>query len=96
MVLLNLSVKNYRNIESCCIGFEKGVNLLYGNNAQGKTNAIEGIYVFARGKSFRASEDRELVRFGSDGFHIYIEYEDKSGKNTLEYALFGPERQGGL
>ena len=93
MVIKRFKAENFRNIESCDIEFDTGVNLLYGNNAQGKTNAIEGIYVFARGKSFRASEDRELVRFGSEGFRIYIEYEDKSGKNTLEYALFGRERR---
>ena len=93
MIIKRFKAENFRNISSCDIEFDSGVNLLYGNNAQGKTNAIEGIYIFARGKSFRASEDRELVKFGSNGFHIYIEYEDKSGKNTLEYALFGRDRR---
>ncbi len=93
MRIKRFKAENFRNIESCDIEFDSGVNLLYGNNAQGKTNAIEGIYVFARGKSFRASEDKELIKFGSDGFRIYIEYEDKSGKNTLEYAIFGRERR---
>ena len=93
MIIKRFKAQNFRNIESCDIEFSDGVNLLYGNNAQGKTNAVEGIYIFARGKSFRASEDRELVRFGSDGFHISIEYEDKNGRNTLEYALFGRERR---
>ena len=93
MIIKRFRAENFRNIEKCDIKFESGVNLLYGNNAQGKTNAVEGIYVFARGKSFRASEDRELVRFGSDGFRIYIEYEDKNGENSLEYAFFGRERR---
>lgn len=93
MVIKRFRAENFRNIESCDIEFDSGVNLLYGNNAQGKTNAVEGIYVFARGKSFRASEDKELIKFSKDGFRIYIEYEDKSGKNTLEYALFGRERR---
>ena len=93
MRIKRFKAENFRNIESCDIEFDSGVNLLYGNNAQGKTNAVEGIYVFARGKSFRASEDKELIRFGSDGFRIYIEYEDKNGVNSLEYALFGRERR---
>ena len=93
MIIKRFRAENFRNIEKCDIKFESGVNLLYGNNAQGKTNAVEGIYVFARGKSFRASEDRELVKFGSDGFRIYIEYEDKNGENSLEYAFFGKERR---
>jgi DNA replication and repair protein RecF len=93
MRIKRFKAENFRNIEGCDIEFNSGVNLLYGNNAQGKTNAIEGIYVFARGKSFRASEDKELIKFGKDGFRIFIEYEDKSGVNTLEYALFGRERR---
>ncbi len=93
MILKRFLAENFRNIEKCDICFDKGVNLLHGNNAQGKTNAIEGIYLFSRGRSFRAREDSELVKFGKEGFRIYIEYEDKSGKGTLEYALFGKERQ---
>ena len=93
MIIKRFRAENFRNIEKCDIKFERGVNLLYGNNAQGKTNAVEGIYVFARGKSFRAHEDRELVKFGSDGFRIYIEYEDKNGEQSLEYAFFGKERR---
>ena len=93
MIIKRFKAENFRNIEKCDIEFSSGVNLLYGNNAQGKTNAVEGIYVFARGKSFRASEDKELVRFGCEGFRIFIEYEDKNGVNTLEYSLFGRERR---
>lgn len=93
MKLKKFKAQNFRNIESCDISFSEGVNYIYGDNAQGKTNAVEGIYLFARGKSFRASDDRELVRFGSEGFSIYIEYEDKNGVNSLEYYLFGKERK---
>ena len=92
MIIKRFKAENFRNIEKCDIEFSPGVNLLYGKNAQGKTNAIEGIYVFSRGKSFRAREDSELVKFGTDGFRISIEYEDYSGNGTLEYALFGRER----
>ncbi len=93
MILKRFSAENFRNIEKCDIEFDRGVNLLHGNNAEGKTNALEGIYVFSRGKSFRAREDSELIKFGSEGFRIYIEYEGSEGKGTLEYALFGRERQ---
>jgi DNA replication and repair protein RecF len=93
MVIKRFKAENFRNIESCDVSFSDGVNLLYGNNAQGKTNAVEGIYIFARGKSFRASEDKELVKFGKEGFRIYIEYKDKNGENSLEYSFFGRERR---
>ena len=92
MILKRFSAKDFRNIERCDIEFAKGVNLLYGKNAQGKTNAIEGIYIFSRGKSFRGREDSELIRFGAEGFRIYIEYEEKKGGGSLEYALFGKDR----
>ena len=93
MKLKRFKAQGFRNIESCDIEFSDGVNLLYGDNAEGKTNAIEGIYVFSRGKSFRAKEDSELIKFGEDGFNLYIEYEDSIGKNTLEYSLYKKERR---
>ncbi len=92
MILKRFSAENFRNIEICDIEFSGGVNLLIGSNAQGKTNSVEGINMFAQGRSFRGSEDKDLVRFGEAGFRIKIEYEDKNGDGTLEYALFGKER----
>lgn len=92
MKIKRFTAENFRNIENCDLGFKDGVNLLYGSNAQGKTNAIEGIYLFARGKSFRGAEDRDLKKFNAEGFRLFIEYEDKYGLNTLEYASFGRER----
>ncbi len=93
MIIKRFVADGFRNINSCDIKFTFGTNYLYGNNAQGKTNAIEGIYIFARGKSFRSADDKDLLGFGKDGFRIYIEYEDKNGKNSLEYAFFGKERK---
>jgi len=92
MILKRFRAENFRNIKLCDISFSAGVNLLHGNNAQGKTNAIEGIYFFSRGKSFRAAEERELCHIGSEGFRISVEYEDLRGDNSLEYASFGRER----
>ncbi len=92
MIIKRFKADNFRNIEKCDIEFSPGVNLLYGKNAQGKTNVVEGIYYFSRGKSFRGREDKELVRFGAEGFRIYLEFEDNCGKESLEYALFGKER----
>ena len=50
MKIKKIRLKNFRNIENCEIDFSDGVNLLYGNNAQGKTNVIESVYIFSRGK----------------------------------------------
>ena len=83
MILKRFRADNFRNIEKCDIEFSPGVNLLYGKNAQGKTNVVEGIYYFSRGKSFRGREDKELVRFGAEGFRIFVEYEDNYGRESL-------------
>ena len=93
MIIKRFYAENFRNIERCDISFVPGVNLLYGNNAQGKTNVVEGIYVFARGKSFRAKEDKELLSFDKEGFRIGIDYISDSGDESLEYAHFGRERR---
>jgi DNA replication and repair protein RecF len=92
MKIKRFHAENFRNIEGCDISLSPGVNLFVGMNAQGKTNAIEGIYMFSRGRSHRTSDDREMIRFGTDGFRIGIEYEDSDGIQTLEYACFGRER----
>ena len=92
MILKRFYAESFRNIEKCNIEFSPGVNLIHGKNAEGKTNAVEGIYLFSRGKSFRAKEEKELISFGKDGFRVSVEYEDKSGLNTLEYSLLGRER----
>ena len=92
MIIKRFRAENFRNIESCDISFSPGVNLLHGKNAQGKTNAVEGIYLFSRGKSFRAREESELVRFGSEGFRLMVDYENSDGPGSLEYAMFGKDR----
>ncbi len=92
MKIKRFTAQNFRNIEDCDIEFDDGVNLLIGNNAQGKTNVIEGIYLFSRGRSFRSSDDRDMIRFDTEGFRVGLEYEDKNGDGSLEYACFGRQR----
>ena len=93
MKLKRFYAKDFRNIEEVDITFNEGVNLLFGSNAQGKTNAIEGIYLFARGKSFRKAKESELIRFGCEGFRAEITFETSLGEETLSYAVYGSERK---
>ncbi len=93
MVVKKFRAENFRNIEKCEICFSPGINLLHGKNAQGKTNALEGIYIFSRGKSFRTQDERELIKNGCQGFNLFLEYEDKTGTGSLEYSVYGRERQ---
>ena len=73
----------FRNIESEKIEFKDGINVIYGENAQGKTNILEGIYLFARGKSFRAFKDKELINFNSNVGYARMVYESKKGEMEL-------------
>jgi len=66
MRAVSVSFENYRNLAAASLTFSPGVNVLWGDNAQGKSNILEGIYYFARGKSFRGVPDRLLVRTGCD------------------------------
>lgn len=93
MRITRFQAENFRNIASCDLSFSEGVNLFFGENAQGKTNVMEGIYLFSRGKSFRKIPEKSLVRFGEEGFSLAIEYEDKDGKNSLSYNFFKGERR---
>ncbi len=83
MICKSIEFTNFRNIEGERIELEPGVNVIHGENAQGKTNILEGIYLFARGKSFRAFKDRELVRFGCDGAMMRLTFEKKDGENEI-------------
>ena len=92
MIVKSFHAKSFRNISECNIDFAEGVNLIYGKNAEGKTNILEGIYLFSRGKSFRAKEDSEMVKFSEEGFHIGVKYKSLIGEESLEYSLFGKEK----
>ena len=93
MKISKFKAENFRNIGKCEIDFTDGVNLIYGGNALGKTNVIEGIYLFSRGRSFRTAQEKDLVKYGEAGFRIAIDYESREGECSLEYASFGREKR---
>ena len=66
MFISEIQLKNYRNYEKLELSFEDKVNVIIGENAQGKTNLMEAIYVLAMAKSHRTSNDRELIRWDED------------------------------
>ena len=73
MIIESLELKNYRNYRELKLSIHPGSNLLYGDNAQGKTNILEALYLCAATKSHRGSKDRELIRFGEEEAHIRLE-----------------------
>lgn len=70
MIIKSLELLDYRNYKNLQIEFSEGTNILYGNNAQGKTNILESIYVCATTKSHRGSRDKEMIRFEKEDAHI--------------------------
>lgn len=75
MIIKSLELTNYRNYESLELQFDSGTNILYGDNAQGKTNILEAIYISATTKSHKGSKDKEIINFDEEEAHIrtYIE-----------------------
>ena len=74
MKVKSLSLTNFRNYEKESISFCDDTNVIYGNNAQGKTNILEGIYLFSHGRSHRTKSDTELIKFGSNFARLQIEF----------------------
>ena len=70
MYIESLELKNFRNYEDLSIVLDPGTNILYGDNAQGKTNVLEAIYLCGTTKSHRGSKDKEMIRFDQDESHI--------------------------
>lgn len=81
MVIKRLELKDYRNYKSLDLSFDKGTNILYGDNAQGKTNILEAIYVAATTKSHKSSKDKEIINFDEEEAHIRT-YIEKEGVET--------------
>lgn len=80
MIIKSLELNNFRNYETLNIHFEPETNILYGDNAQGKTNVLEAIYLSGTSKSHKGSKDREIIRFGEEESHIrvFVEKNDKT------------------
>ncbi|MBR5322913.1 MAG: DNA replication/repair protein RecF [Clostridia bacterium] len=93
MICKKIKFKDFRNIEEAEINFCEGVNIFYGNNAEGKTNALEGIYLFAHGKSFRTSFDKDLINFSKDVGFCKIDFEDNMRNHNMEIKLVRGSRK---
>lgn len=70
MIISSLELSNFRNYEHLELSFDQGTNIFYGDNAQGKTNILEAIYLSGTTKSHKGSRDREMIRFDQNESHI--------------------------
>ena len=89
MIIKSIELKNFRNYENLNISFDEGTNILYGDNAQGKTNVLEAAYISGTTKSHKGSKDKELIRFNEQESHIRTIVEKKQpGTDVLkEYQI---------
>ena len=87
MIIKKLELKDYRNYESLNIEFNEGTNILYGDNAQGKTNILEAIYVVATTKSHKASKDMDIINFKKDEAHIRTYLEKDNVQTRIDMHL---------
>ncbi len=87
MLITSLKLQNFRNYNELKINFNKNINIIYGDNAQGKTNILEAIFVTSIGKSFRTTKDKELIKMGKDFSKIEVEFSKCDRKGSVKIDI---------
>lgn len=87
MYVESLELKNFRNYDRISLTFDQGTNVLYGDNAQGKTNLLEAIYVCGTTKSHKSSRDGELIRFGEEEAHMRLFFNKDGISHKIDMHL---------
>ena len=87
MVIRSLKLKNYRNYDLLDMTFDPKTNIIYGDNAQGKTNILEALYLTGTTKSHRGTKDRDMIQFGHDESHLETVVEKKGAAFQIDMHL---------
>lgn len=87
MLVQNLEFTNYKNLQNDKITFGHNINIIYGNNAQGKTNLLEAIWIFSGNRSFRGVKDNEYILFGKEKASLSINFTSQ-GRKQQSHILF--------
>ena len=95
MWVKELSLVNFRNFSNLQVNLKNGINIVYGDNGNGKTNFIEAVYFCATGKSQRAGQDKELIRFNQQEAHLQAVVE-LEGSRKIDVHLFREGRKKGI
>ncbi len=93
MICNRISVGNFRNIENADVTFTPGVNILLGDNAQGKTSLLEAIYFISLGRSFRSVHEADLIKFGEEFSRISLDYSDAIRNQNITIFLSKDKRR---
>ena len=88
MKINHIEIENYRNIENLKLDFDD-INIIYGENAQGKTNLLEALYLFTGSKSFRGVKDSRLVKIGSEYAKLKADFFSSKRKQNAEIFIKG-------
>ena len=94
MYIESIELNNYRNYRKVKVEFGKNTNILYGNNAQGKTNILESIYMAATTKSHRGTKDRDIIRIGEDESHIRLFLRKRDVSHKIDMHLRKSKNKG--
>ena len=86
MIVTKIELSNFRNYDSLSLELDDKTNILYGKNAQGKTNVLEAIYLCSTTKSHRSSKDAELIKFENNEGHIKLFINKKEMANCIDRA----------
>lgn len=93
MIANGIELDSFRNYSGEKIEFDKKINIIYGSNAQGKTNILEAIYMFSLGKSNRARHDSDMIRFGDDNAGIKLDFTSREHKCSGEIKIYKNRRK---
>lgn len=87
MYIRKLTFENYRNLQPAAFFPAEGINVIYGDNAQGKTNLLESIWLFTGGRSFRGARDSELITFHQPYAHLTLQFHANEREQTIDLTL---------
>ena len=93
MQIKKLFLQNFRNYEQETLHFSDGLNVLFGKNAQGKTNCAEAVFYLCTGASLRIRHDKQLIKMGAEQAYICAEAENKYGNVKIEASIWENKRE---
>lgn len=92
MYINKIKLEGFRNYKKQEINLQKGINIFYGDNAQGKTNILEAIFICAIGKSFRTKKEIELINFQEERADIEVNYKRKDREGKIRVELYNNQK----
>ena len=94
MYISSIDLSDFRNYHSLSLEFDPGNNIIFGDNAQGKTNLLEACFVSATTRSHRGSKDSELISFGAEEAHIRTKVEKQGRETAIDFHLKQGKKKG--